>query len=146
MDIMKETTVTLQDDKCSWKIKPSDVTNVGNQEFLRLPRGGIGLPLTRLIVSECNTLPESLPDKFSTTSSVGFSTLLQIRNEEQSKSFITKEDSKIPEMLRKRNSTVAVKTPTKMPGQRRQLMQERKADPSIMTIEVPGCLGSLPFH
>ena len=87
LELVQTPTLRFKDDngnRC-WQLKDSDFEQIGDEQFLKVPRGGLNLGFSRLVAYKCPDVPESKDAKkaFSLTTSKGYAKLLEMRNSMQ---------------------------------------------------------------
>ena len=83
--------------KTSWEVKPSDTEQIGDEQFIKLPRGGLQYGFTRLCLEQDGRMP--VVDKgFSLTSSEGYLLIMEARTAAQADSLVSQQ--RIPELFK----------------------------------------------
>jgi hypothetical protein len=120
-------------EKAWWEIKSSDTIMIDDVEYVKLPRAGVNIGFTRLVVEGCSSVPDPLPKGFSLTQSRGYRTLVQLRNTAQSNDLLAEHNARIPEMFR------ASAKKAKNVRLTKDRIMELKEHPDVVWIIIPPC-------
>ena len=120
-------------EKAWWEIKPADIVMINDVEYLKLPRAGINIGFTRLVVENCESVAYPLPRGFSLTQSRGYDALLQLRTTAHENDLLKEHNSKVPEMFRTSMRKAKQVRLTK------ELLVELKDHPDVVWITIPPC-------
>lgn len=120
-----------------WEVKPNELMDIGDTQFIKLPRVGLNHGFPRLCYEEPGVgAPKWLRDKddFSLTKSVGYQRLLDSRNVAWAEQLNNEAVNAVPEMFRQSIAQAENKHIVKKTAEMKKTVKEH---PQIVSVPIP---------